>query len=107
MVKLISCISLMVLLIGCGANTTKPPIIDTQIVNVGVFQCPAAYKDIVIPPRPILAIHLLSYEQTNDPGQVAVAYRLTIEQLIQYSSQLEAVGGGYQAMCGAITPTVD
>ena len=83
--------AVLAFLTGCASTSTVPKI-ETQFVHVPVLYSP-------IPPvveRPKLMIDTLTPQ--SDAGDVALAYRATVKQLIQYAEILELIISKYGAV---------
>jgi hypothetical protein len=94
----------MLMLTGCPWNTRPDaPLIQTQIVEVPVFQCPDNHRDISRPTRPPLIIHQISPEDRQDPGKIVQAYKVDIAQLMKYAEGLESGFDSYRGICSIPT----
>ena len=96
MVKIISIISLVLLLIACQGNPAKQ-VVTTRNVDMAVFQCPGTMG--TSPVRPPLTVNSLTAAERLDYGKVAQAYRIDILNLMLYSEQLEQDSKAFRSVC--------
>lgn len=81
--RLILIVILAATTIGCTDSVRIRS--EVQETMVPVFFCPAPTPHI----RPVLAITTMTNAQKSNPGEIAKHYRVTIEQLLGYSKELE------------------
>lgn len=86
MAKATITILLALLLVGCGSAPVK---LRTETVEVfkPILYCPAPKWNEL--DRPELAIHQLTTDQAQSPGEVAKHYKATVRQLEDYANRLE------------------
>lgn len=82
MVKSVVVVLMLIVLQGCAA---LEPRVHVQEVKIPVYSCPEPEPI----GRPYLFFRTLSDLDKQDPGKVAQAYYITIEQLLEYSNMLE------------------
>lgn len=96
---MIKYIILIILLVGCASNTSKPDIQYKPVTQqIAVYTPPSELNNIVIPTRPDLVKNHLTVEDCNKPDVVVRAYLMTINQLIKYSEDLETTIKNYQTI---------